>query len=210
MDAAPALNAPKPRSPKRQPGNALPITALVFAALFFLPLVPTIGLILGVIALISGRSKAISIVAVSLGAFFTFMTGIYAAIAIPAFMKYIARAKSTEAIAQVASLGNAVSALDARHFAALADSQWTPAGSACAQPKQKFAADPTTWQAEPWKTLGFAVDRATAYQMRVTRNAQGFLVEARGDLDCDGKLSHFARQVTAEGVQPPEITDQFE
>jgi hypothetical protein len=209
MDVAPASKvSPPPVYSKR--GNALPITALVFAALFFLPLAPTIGLILGVIALATGRHKSISIVAVSIGAFFTLMTGVYAAIAIPAFMKYIARAKSREAHAYTATLSTSVAALTAQQFAQLPDSDWTPAGSACAQPKQRFAADPALWQAEPWKTLGFSVDTFSHYQVRVTRNAQGFLVEARGDLDCDGQMSHFQRQVTSEGAQPPEITDELE
>jgi hypothetical protein len=211
MDASPALNAPQPQMPRKSGGgNGLAITALVFAALFFVPLLPTIGLILGVIALATGRSKAIGIVAVSIGAFFTLMTGVYAAIAIPAFMKYIARAKATEARAYTTQLGSSVAGLTALQFAQLPDSDWTPAGSACAQPKQKYAADSTPWQAEPWKTLGFSVVAPSHYQMRVTRNAQGFLVEARGDLDCDGKFSHFQRQVTSEASQPLEMTDELE
>ena len=67
------------------------------SALFFLPIVPLVGLVLGIVALTTGRSKPISIVAICLGAFFTLMMGVYAAIAIPAFMKFTERAKEAEA-----------------------------------------------------------------------------------------------------------------
>src|SRR3954470_21161350 len=97
MDGTFAPHARHPQPPPPRKGNGLAITALVFAALFFIPLMPTIGLILGVIALLSGRSKTISIVAVSIGGFLTIMTILYVAIAIPAFMTYIKHAKSIEA-----------------------------------------------------------------------------------------------------------------
>ena len=62
----------------KKKGNGLAITALVLSSVFFLPIIPFFGLVLGIIALTTGRSKPMSIVAICLGAFFTLMTGIYA------------------------------------------------------------------------------------------------------------------------------------
>ena len=194
----------------KKKGNGLAITALVLSAVFFLPIVPFFGLVLGIIALATGRSKPISIVAVCLGAFFTLMTGVYAAIAIPAFMKYIRRSKTVEASMNTRQMADAVARLSAQQWAQLAESDWTPAGSACAQPNQKFPANAAAFAGEPWATLGFGVSDPHYYQYRLRRNDGGFVVEARGDLDCDGKFSRFARAVKPDGVGPLTTEDELE
>ncbi|HEY2746568.1 MAG TPA: hypothetical protein VGL86_18175 [Polyangia bacterium] len=179
---------------KGKPGNALAITALVLASVFFLPIIPFFGLVLGIIALVTGRSKPISIVAICLGAFFTLMTAVYAAIAIPAFMKYIERSKESEARTNLASLAHAVAALDDENLVSkLPDADWTPAGDACAQPDHKLAADPAAWQREPWKTLGFTIDRPHYFQYRALRVSGGFRFEARADLRCNGHFTELSR-----------------
>jgi hypothetical protein len=183
-------------------GNGLAITALVLSALFFLPLVPLVGVILGIVALTTGRSKPISIVAICLGAFFTLTMGLYAAIAIPAFMKYVKRSQALEARATVRNIATTLRAADSHQWAALPDSEWTPAGSVCAQPEHKLPADPAAWQVEPWKTLGFSLDGASRYQYRVARESQGFRVDARGDLDCNGVTSLFTAHVTPDETSP--------
>ena len=66
------------------------------------------------------------------------------------------------------------------------------------------------WEGEPWKTLGFALDEAHYYQYRVTRDGGGFVVEARGDLDCDGVFGRFSRQVTPDGVSPLQSEKEIE
>jgi hypothetical protein len=210
MDAANAPQPPSQTIAAKKKGNGLAITALVLSSVFFLPIIPLFGLILGIIAISTGRSKPMSIVAICLGAFFTLMTGLYAAIAIPAFMKYIRRSKTVEATMNTRRLSDAVAQLSAQQWAQLADSDWTPAGSACGQPNGKLAADPAAWQREPWTTLGFGVTDARYYQYRVQRAADGFIVEARGDLDCDGKFSNYRRLVKPDGVGELQITDDLE
>jgi hypothetical protein len=208
MDAA---NAPPPPTiAAKKKGNGLAITALVLAALFFLPIIPFFGLVLGIIALATGRSKPISIVAVCLGAFFTLMTGVYAAIAIPAFMKFVRRSKTVEASTNTRVLADAVARLSAQQWSALAESDWTPAGSACGQPNGKFPANAAAFAGEPWATIGFGVSDPHYYQYRVKRDAGGFVVEARGDLDCDGKFSRFARAVKPDGAGPLQTEDELE
>jgi hypothetical protein len=174
-------------------GNGLAITALVLSALFFLPIIPLVGAVLGIIALTTGRSKPMSIVAICLGAFFTLMMGVYAAIAIPAFMKYIEGAKRAEANANLSALANAAAGLDEKQAAELPDADWTPPGSACAQADHKYAVDAAQWEREPWKTLGFRLERKHYFQYRVARVSGGFRVEARADLRCDGHMTQVAR-----------------
>jgi hypothetical protein len=194
----------------KKKGNGLAITALVLSALFFLPIIPLFGLILGIVALATGRSKPISIVAVCLGGFFTLMTGLYAAIAIPAFMKFVRRSKVVEATVNTRTLAEGVARLSAQQWAQLAETDWTPAGSACAQPNKKFPANAAVWQGEPWATIGFSVTEPHYYQYRLRRDAGGFAVEARGDLDCDGKFSHFQRAVQPDGAGPLVTEDDLE
>jgi len=212
MNAAQPLQSPSSQTPPtpQKKGNGLAITALVLAALFFLPFIPTIGLVLGIIALATGRSKTMSIVAICLGGFFTLTMGVYVAVAIPAFMKYIRRAKTVEATANVRALADGIAALGPQQWAQLADGDWTPAGSACGQPLGKFPPQPAAWQGEPWKSLGFALDTAHYYQYRVARDGGGFVVEARGDLDCDGVFSRFVRHVTPDGVGPLQSENEIE
>jgi hypothetical protein len=159
-----------------------------------------VGLILGIVAIATGRSKPMSIVAICLGAFSTFLMFINAAIAIPAFTKYIRRSKTMEATMNVRRLAEAVSAQPQDTWAKLPDSDWTPPGSPCGQPGSKFAPNPSLWRGEPWATLSFSVDEPSYYQYRVSRDADGVVVEARADLDCDSIRSHFLRHVTPGGV----------
>jgi disulfide bond formation protein DsbB len=208
MDPATLPPAPTTTTPKK--GNGLAVTALVLACLFFLPPLSLIGLVLGIVALATGRSKPISIVAICLGGFFTLIIGIEVAVAIPAFMKYIRRSKTVEATMEVRRISDSLMAMEAQQWASLPETDWTPPGTACGQPQNRFAADPAPWQAEPWKSLGVSMDQAHFYQYRVTRTEHGFLVEARGDLDCDGQMSHFSRQVSPDGVGPLETADELE
>jgi hypothetical protein len=186
--------------PATKKGNGLAITALVLASVFFLPIIPFFGLVLGIIALTTGRSKPISIVAICLGAFFTLMTGMYAAIAIPAFVKYIRRSKTVEATTNVRALANAVASLQASDWARLPETDWQPATSACGQPNDRYPAGERVFAGQPWLSLGFTMIEPRYYQYRLRREGDGFVVEARGDLDCDGKFSHFARSVAPDGV----------
>lgn len=211
MSTPEPLRPPPPvRTVAPPKGNAIAITALVFSCLFFIPLMSIIGLILGIVALATGRSKPISIVAICLGGFFSFFIGIYAAVAIPAFMKYVRRSKTVEATMNVRRLADSVAALPAETWAKLPDSDWTPSGSPCGQPRDRFMPVASVWQSEPWATLNFSVDDPFYYQYRVTRDANGFLVEARGDLDCDNIPSHFARHVTPAGIGMLETENEIE
>src|ERR1700746_3190341 len=97
--------------------------------------------------------------------------GILAAVAIPAFMKYIRRSKTTEALMNVRKLyDSSVSYFETDHSDVTGHLMirkfpssvgWTPPqGGACAETGQKF--DPNThaakWKVPEWAALNFSVD----------------------------------------------------
>ncbi len=205
-------NAPPPGTPR--PGQGLAITALVLACLFFVPLLPLIGLILGIVALVKSRpgDRGLAIAAVVVGGVTLVMNvGVCAAVAIPSFMKYVKRSKTSEARMNIGRLATSVAAYQLDHNKLPPPADWTPPGRACDQPNQKFSPDPSLWKGEPWKSLDFSVDTPSYYQYRVVAGADGVTVEARGDLDCDGEFSSFRRTVSNDGhPQPIEVDREME
>ena len=202
---APLSQTQNPRAQKKK--DSLSVVALVLASLFFVPLAPLVGLVLGIVALSTRRNKTLGILAVCIGGFFTLFVGIEIAIAVPAFMKYKQRVKTIEAIRNTKLLGQEISALSAQQWASLPDSEWTPRESACTLPTKMFAYDAARWSAAPWSTLDFEVMGPSRYQYRVQREAQGFVVEAQTDLECNGKVERLLRHVTPEGIG--EITIEY-
>ena len=191
-----ATNAP-PVAKKK--GNGLAITALVLASFFFLPVIPFFGLVLGIVALVTGRSKPMSIVAICLGAFFTLMTGIYAAVAIPAFMKYIRRSKATEATMNTRVIGNALVAAVGRGVAQARRERLDAADERLRAARESLRRRPgVVGAASRGRASASASTTRSYYQYRVTRETDGWRVEARGDLDCDGIFGHYQRHVTVQ------------
>src|SRR5262249_19214089 len=96
--------------------------------------------------------------------------GILAAVAIPAFMKYIRRSKTSEASMNVRKLyDSSVSYYEAEHAdraGSILAKQFpaaavvTPAAHCCANAGEKCPPDPTLWQdtAGTWAALNFSVD----------------------------------------------------
>src|SRR2546430_12695679 len=89
--------------------------------------------------------------------------GILAAVAIPAFMKYIRRSKTVEATMNVRKLyDSTVSWAESQSgrkkpgFAFPRSTGWTPAKSCCGQPGDKCAPDPKLWTDPTWKALNFS------------------------------------------------------
>jgi type IV pilus assembly protein PilA len=152
--------------------------------------------------------------------------GIGAAVAIPAFLKYVRRSKTVEATTNVRRLADAAAALAAEQgpkkkgkFAFPKSTEWTPARGCCGQPGDKCGPDASAWKGATWTALGFSVEEPAYYQYRVTSKGAGaratVTVEARGDLDCDGKFSSFKRVVTVDAqgnptVSPLDTSDEIE
>ena len=137
--------------------------------------------------------------------------GILAAVAIPAFMKYIRRSKTTEATMNVRKLfDSSVSYYEEEHATqagVIVAKQFpltqasTPALGACAgQPGGKcvpatYAADFQTSQT--WNALNFSVDDPFYYSYSYTSvgvdSASAFTASANGDLTGNGTYSTFER-----------------
>jgi len=69
-----------------------------------------------------------------------------------------------------------------------------PRTPCCQQPGKVCANDASTWRGEPWAGLSFGLFPARHFQWRYRNLSQGadqtVVIEARGDLDCDGEYSN--------------------
>jgi type IV pilus assembly protein PilA len=135
--------------------------------------------------------------------------GILAAVAIPAFMKYIRRSKTVEATMNIRKIyDSSVAYYESEHAdpsGSVINRQfpstigWTPAANCGKQPGGKCA--PATfksqWAVPTWTALNFSVDDPFYYQYQYTGagvdSASTFSAEAQGDLNGDGNFSLFRR-----------------
>ncbi|MEI8254343.1 MAG: prepilin-type N-terminal cleavage/methylation domain-containing protein [Deltaproteobacteria bacterium] len=133
--------------------------------------------------------------------------GILAAVAIPAFIKYMRRAKTTEAVDKLAYLFRMSSTYftgergaRAYNSATIADSQFpvsatlTPASP----PSGTRTTDvPTTWDSATWNALSFSIADPHYYAYQYDSSGSGtssaFTARAVGNLDGDAILSTFER-----------------
>lgn len=132
--------------------------------------------------------------------------GVLAAVAIPAFVRYLRRARTTEAVDKLAYLfrqsmtywtterfGRGTGgAVVAHQFPA------TQAPTPATVPPGVRTVDPPgTWDTPTWHALSFAVTDphyySYAYDSSGTNAGAGFTARALGDLDGDGVLSTFER-----------------
>lgn len=124
-------------------------------------------------------------------------TGILAALAIPSFMKYIARSKTTEAVMGLKKIHDG-----ARSYYEEGPKKFPPsapmtpaAGSCCGQPGDRCAPNPQAWAGEGWSALKFSMDEPHRYSYEFISVGEGatatFTARAVGDLDCDGVYSTY-------------------
>jgi type IV pilus assembly protein PilA len=137
--------------------------------------------------------------------------GILAAVAIPAFMKYIRRSKTVEATMNVRKMfDSSVSYYEGEH----ADLQGnilpkqfpdpvgpTPAvNSCCGQPGDKCKPIAGTFDLPAWSALNFSVDDPFYYWYQYVsagiETAANFQAYAYGNLDCDAIYATFERSGT--------------
>ncbi len=133
--------------------------------------------------------------------------GILASVAIPAFLKYTYRAKTTEADVTLRDLWKRVMGYrmvehtppgamsPVRQFPA--STPITPAGTCCgvSGPGGKCEPNAAFWTHPTWQALGFQEERAHFYRYEITTDnvttPNSFTVSAYGDLDCNGIESTF-------------------
>ena len=134
------------------------------------------------------------------------IVGILSAVAIPTFMRYIAKSKTMEARGQLEKLYNGArvyymeprqlkgsfTPLDAQFPVSAAAS---PAVSCCSM-GGKCPPTPADWNDPTWKSLLFSMDDPHFYQYQFISSGIGdaaeFTAVAIGNLDCDGTFSTFS------------------
>ncbi len=139
------------------------------------------------------------------------LLGYWAVVAVPAFLKYTRRARTTEATDHIDKLykGAAVYyttpkvAADGRKLPCQfpPSTEWTPKGSPCDHPNQMYPADASAWSDPTWAALSFQMTGPHYFRYRIESKGQGadaeMVLEAQADLDCDGVWSTFRRTVFA-------------
>lgn len=135
--------------------------------------------------------------------------GVLSAIAVPAFMKYVRRSKTSEAVINVRRMAEGAvtfyhaERLDPETGAVLPrrfpqGTPVTPARTACRNGESvKIMPAPERWGAPGFVELGFSVEEPHFYQYEFISTGEGedatFTARAIGDLNCDGVLSTFER-----------------
>jgi prepilin-type N-terminal cleavage/methylation domain-containing protein len=141
--------------------------------------------------------------------------GVLSAVAIPAFMRYIRRSKTTEATMNLRKLfDSSIAYYNAQPKSdptgaplpvAFPDSiAATPAAnSCCGQPGDKCKPAPATFAANTWQALNFSVDDPFYYWYQYdssgTAATSVFTAWAFGNLNCDTVYSTFARSGSVQG-----------
>ena len=156
--------------------------------------------------------------------------GILAAVAIPAFSKYIKRSKTAEAAGHLNKMwAGSVSFFETDHVDAAGNAvaKQFPAtianvpGAECAcQATGKCPGGGAEWQSASWVALSFSIPDPFIYKPKYTSAGTGkastFTAEAIGDLDCNGTLSNFKRLGAVDangdvaGSKAPIVTNELE
>ena len=149
--------------------------------------------------------------------------GILAAVAIPAFLKFIRKSKTSESGINIKAIGDgAVSWFDAEHADAngspiskhfpntssptgITDiGALVPSTAPCTGGNPLYVRDSARWESEPWKSLKFGINKAHyfryQYQPTGTATASVFTVWAYANLDCDGTESTYTVRANVNGT----------
>jgi len=156
--------------------------------------------------------------------------GILAAVAIPAFSKYIKRSKTAEAAGHLNKLwAGSVAYFETDHVDAngVALAKQFPAsvnnvpGVDCScQASGKCPGGGVEWKDPSWVALSFSLPDPFIYKPKYTSagvgSASTFTAEAIGDLDCNGTESNFKRLGAVDqngdvsGSKSPIVTNELE
>jgi type IV pilus assembly protein PilA len=140
----------------------------------------------------------------SSGTVFVAVIGILAAVAIPAFIKYIKKSKSSEAAMMLRRNFEAlrVLAMDGQPMPASVGPT-PPLGTCCAQDPEdgKCRPDPSYWQHPSWQALQFSIADPSYFSYELINDGTTLELRAYGDLDCDGEYSTFSMSTSATNIE---------
>ncbi len=194
--------------------SGLAIAGLVLSIVgICIPVFPLVGLILGIVATVKiskhpdrFKGLGLSISAIVVGLLATLFVGVYAAVAIPAFVKYTRRAKTMEAEDRISEMfRSAVSYYSAEQIETgvsgraiqpqfPVSSQLTPARRCCDSGSDgRCPVNLEQWDTPTWQALNFAIYEPSYFQYQFVSDGRSFTARAIGDLDCDGVFSTFER-----------------
>lgn len=168
------------------------------------------ALILGILAVKKKKQKGPGMGGIITGGIGILLGPVLAAIAIPSFIQYQQRAKQSEALSQLEHMYyGAQTYLETPRYgpqgeplpAQLPPSvDWTPAVPCCVQAGGTNRCDPygneAAWQHPTWQALEFSVQDPFYYQYRFINQGSEVLMQAQGDLDCDGETSLITLRAT--------------
>lgn len=117
--------------------------------------------------------------------------GILAAVAIPQFLKYMAKSKKGEAELNLNAIEKANVAYFAENASFVVSAATTaPAAACCGGPGKQCAVLAADWAAAPWQTLDFEMTKPFRFQYSYvgtsTATTSTYTAHALGDMDCDG------------------------
>lgn len=159
--------------------------------------------------------------------------GILAAVAIPAFSKYIKRSRTAEAVGHLNKMWagsvtyfetdhtDATGAPVPKQFPSLGKAATLEAAKECGcMDTGKCPGGAVAWQAPEWVALQFSLPDPHLYLPRYTSTgtlgAATFTAEVTGDLDCNGTTSDFKRVGLVDGngdvsgSKAPIVTNELE
>lgn len=145
-----------------------------------------------------------------------FVGGVLAAIAVPAFVKYLRKSKTIEASEGLDVLKMNIQSYPTKKLAKLKSTPWLPQKSCC-NGGNLNCKNLNTASHKTFKALQF--DKVPRhYQFRLTKKGRGkslkIKIEARGDLDCNNVYSNFSYDFTfnkgALEVSPLHVKDEIE
>lgn len=113
------------------------------------------------------------------------VAGVIAAIAIPSFVRYERAAQTAEATTNLASIATRMEAYYVE-FQQYPSAPASPPEPPCGT-RELFVGDAA------WTQIGFSPFDPVRYSYEVEATADGYVIRARGDLDCDGVTSLFER-----------------
>lgn len=141
--------------------------------------------------------------------------GVLAAVAIPAFLKFVRKSKTAEAPINIKAIHDgAIDWFGAEHPAPNGDPMAqhfpntssptgiagpsgisTPTGAPCNNGNPFYTRDSARWETQPWKSLKFTLTKAHYFQYQYLADGTGkasvFTVWARANLDCDATESTY-------------------